>query len=306
MENLEIYDSVIIGGGPAGITAGIYLARANKKVLLLEGGAFGGQIATTTLVENYPGTSSISGVDLSNKMLDDLLRTKAEVVKENCIDLILDGEVKKVITKTREINTKTVILAMGVRPRQINSDLENKFNGKGLSYSATSSGDAYKGKNVAVVGGGKSAFVDALYLADIANNVKLIHRTDKFRVSEIELEQASAKNIDIIPYHVIKDLRGDNNLEKVILVDTRTGEEAECMLDCLFISAGRVPNTELIAGKVELDDSGYVISQDCKTNINGVFVCGDIRTKELRQIVTATSDGAISAILAISYIAGKR
>jgi len=306
MENIKVYDSIIIGGGPAGITAGIYLARANKSVLLLEGGEFGGQIATTTLVENYPGAGSVNGVELSKSMLNDLTRTKAEVVQENCVELDLNKEIKEVKTKTNCYCAKSVILAMGVRPRQINSDMEDKFANKGLCYGATSSGDLYKDKSVMVVGGGKSAFVDALYLADIAKSVKLVHRTDKFRVSEIEMNQAKDKNIEIIPYNVIKELIGKDSLEEVVLVNTQTGEESSHKLDCLFISAGRVPNTELVAGKVLLDDSGYIVSQDCKTNVEGVFVCGDIRTKDLRQIVTATSDGAISAILAIGYIAGKR
>ncbi|MBE5734942.1 MAG: FAD-binding protein [Clostridiales bacterium] len=298
MEQDKMYDCIIIGGGPAGMTAGIYLARANKKVLLLEGGAFGGQIATTTRVENYPGAGSITGPQLSLDMLSDLQRTSAEIICENCISLDIDGDLKVVKTDSAEYLTKTVILAMGVRPRQINSDMEDRYKLKGLSYSATQEGKAYAGKKVAIVGGGKSAFVDAFYMSEIADTM-LIHRTDKFRVTEAEVEEAKSKGIKIIPYHVIRDLQGDDRLEKLVLVNTQTGEETVYDIDGLFISAGRVPNTELVAGVIDLDDSGYIVSDDCRTNVDGVFACGDIRTKDLRQIVTATSDGAICAILAI-------
>ncbi len=299
MEQDLIYDSIIIGGGPAGMTAGIYLARAGKRVILLEGGTFGGQIATTTMVENYPGTGSITGEKLSNDMLNDLSQTSAKIVRENCISLELAGDIKIAKTNTSEYRSKTVILAMGVRPRQINALLENKYKCKGLSYSATAEGEKYIGKKVAVVGGGKSAFVDAFFLSNIADTT-LIHRTDKFRVPEAEIEDAKSKGIKIIPYHVIKDMYGEDSLEGVVLVNTLTAEEKILDLDALFISAGRVPNTEIVAGVVDLDDAGYIVSNDCRTNIEGVFACGDIRTKELRQIVTATSDGAICAILAIS------
>ena len=298
----RICDCVIIGGGPAGMTAGIYLARANKKVVVLENDEFGGQIALTTRVENYPGTGSIDGKTLSQNMLEDLRRSGAEIVQANCYKVDLQESLKKVYTPSIEFHCKSVILAMGVRPRQINSEVENKFKGKVLSYSATSDGEYYSGKKVAIVGGGKSAFVDALYMTDIAENVMLVHRTDKFRVTDKEIEEAEAKGIKILPYHVIREIVGNDGLEKVVFVNTLDGVETEYNLDALFISAGRVPNTELVAGVIDTDDSGYIKSDDCCTNIQGVFACGDIRTKVLRQIVTATSDGAICAILAINHL----
>ena len=301
MENL-IYDCVIIGGGPAGMTAGIYLARAGKKVVLLEGDKFGGQIATTTLVENYPGVGSTSGTELSNKMYDDLVRTKVEIIRENCCDVVLNDKIKLVKTKTHNLYTKTIILAMGVRPRQINAELENKFNGNGLSYCAIQDGGKFVDKNVAVIGGGESAFVDAIYLAEIARSVILVHRTDRFRVADIRKQEAIEKGVKIIPFNVIKDLSGESKLREIQLINTQNGETTNYKIDGLFIAAGRVPNTEIVAGKVDLDESGYIVSNDCKTNVDGVFVSGDIRTKDLRQIVTATSDGAISAILAISFL----
>ncbi len=302
MENFEIYDSVIIGGGPAGITAGIYLARAGKRVAIFEGGDFGGQIATTTLVENYPGVSSVSGKQLSSDMYDDLERTKAEIIKENVTNIDMDDVIKVVESKSRKLHTKSIILAMGVRPRQINAELENKYAGHGLSYNAIQDGNDYKGKNVAVIGGGESAFVDAIYLTDIAKSVMLVHRTDRFRVADVRRDEAVAKGVKIVPYNVIRNLSGHGRLDKMELVNTQTGDISIYNIDGVFIAAGRVPNTELVAGKVNIDESGYIVSSDCKTNIDGVYACGDIRTKDLRQIVTATSDGAICAILAIGYI----
>lgn len=301
----RICDCVVIGGGPAGMTAGIYMARANKKVVILENEEFGGQIALTTRVENYPGAGSIDGKTLSKNMLEDLVRSGAEIITEKCIRVDLCDDIKKIYTENFEFQCRSVILAMGVRPRQINSKVENKFKGNGLSYSATSDGEYYSGKKVAVVGGGKSAFVDALYMTDIADSVMLVHRTDKFRVTDKEIEDAKNKGVQILPYHIIREIVGEERLQKVVFVNTLDGVETTYNLDALFISAGRVPNTELIAGVIETDDSGYIKSEDCTTNIEGVYACGDIRTKDLRQIVTAVSDGAICAILAISHLRNK-
>ncbi|MBQ7579286.1 MAG: FAD-dependent oxidoreductase [Clostridia bacterium] len=301
MERLN-FDAIIIGGGPAGITAGIYLKRAGKNVAILEGEMFGGQVATTSLVENYPGVGKIDGSSLALNMMADIKQSGATIIYENATKLHLEGEIKQVETKNYILEAKTVILAMGVRPRQINSELEKKFIGKGVSYCATCDGALYKNKDVAVIGGGNSAFIDAKYLSGVAKSVTLVHRSEKYRVSENVVEETKNLGVKLLPNYVLTNLVGENHLEKVVLKNTISGKEEELEVSGLFIAAGRVPNTELVAGVLNLDDNGFIISQDCKTNIDGVFACGDIRTKELRQIVTATSDGAICATLATFYL----
>ena len=301
MERLN-FDAIIIGGGPAGITAGIYLKRAGKNVAILEGEMFGGQVATTSLVENYPGVGKIDGSSLALNMMADIKQSGATIIYENATKLHLEGEIKQVETKNYILEAKTVILAMGVRPRQINSELEKKFVGKGVIYCATCDGALYKNKDVAVIGGGNSAFIDAKYLSGVAKSVTLVHRSEKYRVSENVVEETKNLGVKLLPNYVLTNLDGENHLEKVVLKNTISGKDEELEVSGLFIAAGRVPNTELVAGVLNLDDNGFIISQDCKTNIDGVFACGDIRTKELRQIVTATSDGAICATLATFYL----
>jgi len=301
MENLK-FDAIIIGGGPAGITAGIYLRRAGKNVALLEGEMFGGQVATTSLVENYPGVGAIDGASLALNMAADLRKSGATIISENAVKLSLDGEVKQVETKNYILTAKAIILAMGVRPRQINSTLEKKFAGRGVSYCATCDGALYRNKPVCVIGGGNSAFIDAKYLAGVAGSVTLVHRSEKYRVSDNVKTEAEKLGVKFLPNFCLTDLIGDNHLEKVLLKNVLTGEIKEIEANGLFIAAGRVPNTELVAGILDLDDIGYIKSTDCKTSIDGVFVCGDIRTKELRQIVTATSDGAVCATLATMFL----
>lgn len=302
MENKKIYDCVIIGGGPAGITAGIYLARAGKSVCLVEGGMFGGQVATTSMVENYPAVGKVAGFELANKFYDDLKENDVEIVYENVIDCNSNDIIKEIKTPSQKLYAKTVICAMGVRPRQIDEKIEERFRGKGISYCATCDGNFYKNKRVAVIGGGKSAFSEAEYLSAIAKETTLIHRTDKFRVSDEEVKKLKAKGVKILPFNVLKSVVGEDKLRGIELQNTQTGQVSYFEIEGLFVSVGRVPNSEILAGKIELDENGFIKSDDCTTSASGVFVAGDIRTKDLRQIVTATSDGAISATLAIKYL----
>ena len=301
MENLN-FDAVVIGGGPAGITAAIYLKRAGKNVAVLEGEMFGGQVATTSLVENYPGVGSIDGASLALNMAADLKKSEAVVIYENAIKVDLSGEVKKVETANYYLSAKVVILAMGVRPRQINSQLEKKFVGRGVSYCATCDGALYKNKDVLIIGGGNSAFIDAKYLVGIAKSVTIVHRSEKYRVSENVKAEVEKLGVKFLPNFVLTDLVGEDHLNTIVLKNVIDGHEKRVAASGLFIAAGRVPNSELVAGMLDLDEIGYIKSTDCKTNIDGVFACGDIRTKELRQIVTATSDGAICATLATLYL----
>lgn len=302
----RMYDCIVCGGGPAGITAAIYLKRAGKTVALFESEMFGGQVAITPRVENYPGVGAVTGADLALSMLDDLDRSGAEVINERIVSLDLNGDKKIVKTQSGEFFARTIILAMGVRARQINAELEKKFLGRGVSYCATCDGALFKGKSVAIIGGGKSAFAEAEYLSGLTKSVYLIHRTDKFRVGESEVEAVMARGVKILPWRVLADLAGDGRLEKVVLTDTQTGEKETLNVDGLFISVGRVPNSELVVGQVKTDEYGFVESADLTTNIPGVFVAGDLRTKNLRQIVTATADGAEAATLAIKYLAQNK
>lgn len=302
MEKNKIFDCVIIGGGPAGITAGIYLKRAGKNVALLEGGMFGGQVATTPTVENYPAVGKILGFELATKFYEDLQNCGVKIIYENAKNVDFSSSVKIIETKNSKILAYSVILAMGVRPRQVNEQIEEKFKGKGISYCATCDGALFKGKKVAVIGGGKSAFIEAQYLKGLNCDVTLIHRTDKFRVAEYEVENLEKIGVKIMPYYILTDVFGNNKLEQIELTNVHNGEKVKIDIDGLFIAVGRVPNSELVAGKIKQDDMGFIISDDCNTNISGVFVAGDIRTKNLRQIVTATSDGAISATNAIMYL----
>ena len=301
MENLK-FDAIIVGGGPAGITAAIYLKRAGKNVAVLEGEMFGGQVATTSLVENYPGVGAIDGASLAINMQKDLKKCGATIINETALKLDLNGDIKKAETASFVLTAPVIILAMGVRPRQINSQLEQKFVGRGVSYCATCDGALYKNKPVCVIGGGNSAFIDAKYLSGVAGSVTIVHRSEKYRVSENVIEETKKLGVKFLPNFVLTDLIGDKHLEKVVLKNVVTGQEKQVEANGLFIAAGRVPNTELVAGALDLDEIGYIKSADCTTKLNGVFACGDIRTKQLRQIVTATSDGAICATLATLYL----
>ncbi|MCR5553526.1 MAG: FAD-dependent oxidoreductase [bacterium] len=301
----KIYDCAIIGGGPAGITAGIYLTRAGKSVVLFEGEVFVGQMATTPKIENYPSAGEISGFDLSLKMLNDLKRTKATIVEEKVIKLSLVGDEKTIKTPSGEYVAKSVILAMGVRPRQVDKRLEDRFLGRGISYCATCDGNLYKDQPVCIIGGGNSAFSEALYLANLASQVYLVHRSEKFRAEE-SLINAVKENVKIkmMPNYVLDDLVGEQKVNSVKLKSVLNGETIELNVECVFVSIGRVANSELVVGQVQVDENGFIVSNDCLTSEAGVFVAGDIRTKALRQIVTATSDGAISANLAVKYLNG--
>ena len=233
----EIYDCAIIGGGPAGMTAGIYLTRAGKKVVLFEGEVFGGQVATTPKVENYPSAGEISGIDLSFKMLNDLKRTKATIVEEKVIKLSLKGEEKTIKTPSGEYAAKSVILAMGVRPRQVDKRLEDKFLGRGISYCATCDGNLYKDQPVCIIGGGNSAFSEALYLANLASQVYLIHRSDKFRAEESLINSVKEnERIKMMPNYVLEDLNGDEKVHSVSLKNVLNGETVEVNAECVFVS----------------------------------------------------------------------
>lgn len=302
-----MYDIIIIGGGPAGLTASIYALRAKKSVLLIERYAPGGQVAQTGKIENYPGFKSIDGLELSNLMFEQASDLGLETIYTDVIKYDLLGKIKKVETYDGTFECKAVVLALGAVARQLDVENEKKFIGRGISYCATCDGNFFKDKNVAVVGGGNTSFEDCLYLADIVNKIYLIHRRDEFRGDKHTLlklkEFEKVGKIEFVLNSVVKALNGEDKLTSVVVENKIDKTLREIPVDGLFVAIGRRPDTSLIQDVVTLDENGYIITdENMRTNIDGVYAVGDVRQKRLRQIVTACSDGAISAVDIIDYI----
>ena len=297
-----MYDIIIVGAGPAGLTAAIYARRAKKEVLVLEALTYGGQIINTLDIENYPGEEHISGFDFATKLYNQAKNLGATIKFEKVIDIEVDKDYKKVMTKKETYQTKTVIIATGTDNRKLNLDNEDKFLGKGISYCATCDGNFYKNKVVAVAGNNRTALEDSLYLTDIAKKVYLINHKDTFNDEEEILVSLKEKdNCEILTNSKITKLIGDDKLEKL---EINNNDQIE--IDGLFVAIGKVPENENFRKLIELNDAGYAISnEDCHTKTPGIFVAGDNRVKKLRQLVTATSDGAIAATEAIKYINKK-
>lgn len=298
-----MYDIVIIGAGVAGLTSAIYACRAEKKVLVLEAQSYGGQIINTLDIENYPVAAHISGFDLATKIYNQAKDLGAEIVFEKAIDIEEDKNYKKVITSNNEYKCRAVIIATGSVSRKLGLKNEQELIGKGVSYCATCDGAFYKGKTVAVTGGGNTALEDALYLTDIAKKVYLIHRRDEFRGDENTLKALRKKdNIEFIYNSNVTKLITEDKLTG-IEVTNNDGNKQNLEVSGLFVAIGRIPENNNITKDIVLDKIGYIkAGEDCKTNVEGIFVAGDIRTKEVRQLVTATSDGAVAATAAIKYI----
>ena len=298
-----MYDIIIIGAGPAGMTASIYARRALKKVLVLEAVSYGGQIINTLDIENYPVESHISGFDFSTKLYNQAVDLGAKFVFEKCLKIDKNNSFFEVFTSNSKYQCKSVILATGADNRKLGIDREEDFIGKGLSYCATCDGAFYKKKDVAIVGGGNTALEDALYLSNICNKVYLIHRRDEFRGDVSVVSKIKEKNnIEIIYNSNVTKLLGDKKIES-IEVSNLDGSKCIIEVSGLFIAIGKIPENENFKNMIEIDENGYIVaSENCHTNVNGVFVAGDNRTKLLRQLVTATSDGAIAATEAIHYL----
>ena len=298
-----MYDIIIVGAGPAGLTAAIYARRASKKVLVLEAKSYGGQIINTLDIENYPVEAHISGFDFATKLYNQAKDLGAEIVFEKVVDINNQGATKEVITTKNTYQAKAIILATGCENRKLGLSNEEELVGKGISYCATCDGAFYKNKDVAVVGGGNTALEDALYLSDIVNKVYLIHRRDEFRADESTVEELKQKsNVEFILNSNVAKLNANERLES-IEVTNKDGSIKEVKVDGLFVAVGQIPENENFKKIINIDNAGYIIAgEDCTTNIPGIFVAGDNRTKELRQLVTATSDGAIAASKAIKYI----
>ena len=303
----HIYDTVIIGGGPAGFSAALYAARAGLDTLVLERGAIGGQAAITGIIENYPGfDDGISGFELATRMQNGAQAAGAKTEYREVISLDPCEDIKKIETDSGSIFARTVIIAVGADPRRLGLDREEEFTGAGIHYCAHCDGRFYKGKTVAVVGGGNSAAEDALYLSRIAKKVYLIHRRDSLRATKIYLDPLfSAENIEILWNSTPSALLGEERLIGARLKNTQDGSERELSLDALFVSIGRVPATSFLPESVELWD-GYVRADETtQTSLGGVFAAGDVRTKSLRQVITAAADGALAAEAAAKYLFSK-
>ena len=298
-----MYDIIIIGAGPAGLTSAIYARRASKKVLVLEAKAYGGQIINTLDIENYPAEEHISGFDFATKIYNQAKNLGAEIVFEKVVNINDLGKEKEVETTKNKYKAKAIIIATGSENRKLGLDNEDELVGKGISYCATCDGAFYRKKNVAVVGGGNTALEDALYLSDIVSKVYLIHRRDEFRGSETTVKLLKEKdNIEFVYNSNVTKLIAEDKL-KSIEVTNKDGSIRNIEVDGLFVAVGRIPENQNFAKVINLDDSGYAIaSEDCHTNTPGIFVAGDNRVKEVRQLVTATGDGAVAATAAIKYI----
>ncbi len=288
-----MYDTIVIGGGPAGLTSAIFLRRANKKVLVLEANVCGGQIVNAKDVQNYPGFKNISGYELSENMMNQALDLGAEIKYETVLKI---DEDKTVYTNNNTYKAKSIIIAVGSKNRKLNIENEDKFIGRGVSYCATCDGNFFKGKEVAVIGGGDTALDDILYLSDIASKVYAIVRRDTFKGEISEVSEIEKKDNVVIKYNsVVTKINGNDQLESIIINDNE-----EIKVSGIFIAIGQEPNNMMFKNIVDLDENGYIITiDDVKTKHDGIYVVGDAREKMLRQLTTAASDGALAATYAI-------
>ena len=302
----KIYDVVVIGGGPAGYTAALYATRAGLDTLVLEKFSAGGQMTETQSIDNYPGfDEGVDGFTLGMKMQAGAERFGAKTVHTEVLSCELSSQPKKIVTDSGDIFARAVIIATGAGHKHLGVADEEKLVGRGVGYCAACDGMLYRGKTVAVVGGGNSAAADALLLSKICAKVYLIHRRDTMRAEKVYHEPLmKAEGIEFLWNSEVSELIYDKRLSGVKIRNKQSGEESELSLDGLFISIGRSPVTAAFGGQIALDGSGYIIAgEDTKTSIEGVFAAGDVRTKALRQIVTAAADGAVAAHFAEEYIA---
>ena len=297
----RIHDMIIIGGGPAGYTAALYAARAGLDTLVIERMSVGGQMAVTDTIDNYSGFSEgIPGWELGMKMQAGAERFGAVTKYAEVASAELEGNIKKVRTSSDEFGARTVVIATGANPRELGVDREEEFVSRGVHYCAHCDGRFYKNKVVAVVGGGNSALEDALYLSRLAEKVYLIHRRDSFRASKIYVDALEkSTNIEFLANSSVSELIADERVTGIRLADGR-----ELEINGLFVSIGRKPASEIFRGQLDLDDGGYIVADEStRTNLAGVYAVGDVRTKPLRQVVTAVGDGAVAVHFAEEYLA---
>ncbi|MDD4422414.1 MAG: FAD-dependent oxidoreductase [Eubacteriales bacterium] len=301
---MQEYDIIIIGGGPAGLTAALYARRAGKTVLLLEKATFGGQATLSPKIENYPGIAAISGNDLADKLIEQVLALGAEVELEEVVGLHTEGDEKIVISEYNKYRAKSVIIAAGAKHRRLGLPGEDNLVGEGISYCATCDGAFYAGQTVGIVGGGNSALQEAILLSEICKKVYIIQNLD-YLTGECRLAELlkTKPNVEIILGTVVKSLLGNTSLNGVILKREADGSEFRLSLDGLFVAIGLAPENDVFRECARLDKTGYIISgESCVTDTPGIFAAGDCRTKTVRQITTACADGTVAAIAACNYI----
>ncbi|MDD3123509.1 MAG: thioredoxin-disulfide reductase [Candidatus Izemoplasmatales bacterium] len=300
----KILDLVIIGAGPAGISASIYAKRAMLDFVFLEKWLPGGEIANTYEVENYPGIYNVSGLELSNHMIDHAASLGVTITLEGVDQVDLSGDIKKIVTPKNTYYAKTVIVATGAAPRKLGAIGEEKYIGRGVSFCATCDGALYKNKVVAVVGGGDVAVEDAIYLSRMVKKVYLVHRRHELRaVKTLQEKMFTIPNVEVVWDSVVDEIKGDDYVSSIHTVNKVTKEELSIDVSGVFIAVGMDPNSEFLKGQIVMDDGGWIITnEDCETSLKGVFAAGDVRKKTLRQVVTGVADGAIAVFAAEKYI----
>lgn len=304
----QIYDIVVIGGGPAGLSAGLYGSRAKRSVLVVEKSKFGGQAATTAELENYPGSiENCTGPALSDRMKEQAEEFGTSFVKDDVVSVDFSQDIKVVKGKNGEYQGRTVIIATGAEPRLAGFEREVELRGRGVSYCATCDADFFEGLDIAVIGGGDSAITEALHLTKYAESITIIVRRDTLRAAKSLQEKAmNHPKIKFIWNTGVVSAKGDEILESLTLKNFQTGEESELEVNGVFVFVGLDPITEAFKGQIELDQKGYIpTDEDMKTNVPGVFAAGDVRVKTLRQVITAAADGSIASIVADEYINHK-
>lgn len=298
-----IYDVIVLGAGPAGLAAGIYGKRAGFNILVLDTSSIsGGQILNTYEIDNYPGFPGVSGTQLADAMKNHCEKLGVEFARGKVSSITDKGETKELITKKQNFEAKTVIIATGASNRKLGCPGEEEFSGLGVSYCATCDGAFFKDKTVAVVGGGDVALEDAIYLSRFCTKVYLIHRRDEFRGAKVLQDKVnSIDNIEIIYDTVVNSIEGTASVESINIHNNKTEENSNLKVDGIFIAVGTVPNTGFLSDLVAVDSKGYIVADEtCKTSREGIYAAGDVRTKQLRQVITATADGA-NAITSIQY-----
>ncbi|MBR0541787.1 MAG: FAD-dependent oxidoreductase [Clostridia bacterium] len=299
-----MYDIIIIGAGPAGLTAALYALRANKTVLLLEKASFGGQMTFSPKIENYPGYEEISGNELADKLFEQVLAQGADFELEEVLSVKDNGNTKTVVTDSGEHESKAVIIATGAKHRLLGVKGEEDFVGNGISFCAVCDGAFYENKEVIVIGGGNSALQEAILLSDLCKKITVVQNLADFTGEKKLVEILKSKsNVDFIFNTVVKEFTGDDELKGAVIENTETGEKKKITFDGAFVAIGLAPDNKAFENVAELDKFGYVASDEaCLTKTAGVFTAGDCRTKRIRQITTAAADGAVAALAACDYI----
>jgi thioredoxin reductase (NADPH) len=301
----KIYEVIIIGGGPAGLTAGLYTSRSRLHTLLIETGLLGGQMTTTELIENYPGfPQGVIGDELSRLMEEQAKRFGLEVVSKEAVEVETDGDLKIVKADDAIYHCKALIICTGNEWRKVGVPGEKEFTGKGVSYCATCDGAFFRDSQIIVVGGGDSALTEALYLTKFAKEVRIIHRRDALRGTKIYQERVFANpKIKLIWNSVVQEIKGDSVVQSVLIKNVKTGEISELKAEGVFLFVGLLPRTQFLKGLVQMDDAGYIVTnENCESSVEGIFAAGDCRKKLLRQVTTAVGDGATAAFAAEKYL----